>query len=142
MSRPKFLFHNNFYDTALNGLAEYNGEKVWFTNSRWTEEEYEDHRPIMGKFPDGEIDDDLITLYILPPDLLKLIEKEHELFQQCVGFNCDHDPATYKPYRETGREDEFYNRTNKVPNINVESLEKIGCCWGYQIINKNTPHCN
>ncbi len=69
----RMLWHSDYWDGPMTGLALVNGEKVWFHFD--------------GEDPSGPR---TFAIYRLPPDLLDLLEMWHRVFQEHVGEHCDY----------------------------------------------------
>lgn len=69
-SEVRLIWHSDFYDGPLSGLAEWQGQRYWFKR---------------------EYDSDELRLYALTPDELAHEEAVHEAFRTHVGTHCDYD---------------------------------------------------
>ncbi len=69
------LWYSNYYDGPLDGLAEFEGERVWFHCV-----EMEDNPFQMRRF----------SLYKMSADDLAYEDKWHKLFNELVGYHCDY----------------------------------------------------
>ena len=75
------IWHSNYYDGPLSGMAKFNDEYVWFD---LLEEDHSGNR--------------LFGLYRLSEDDLEAEQEHHKEFQEAVGYHCDHDPKVNKPF--------------------------------------------
>jgi len=89
------LWHQGFYDGPLNGVAEYQGRKVWF------------------QLVDYEEDHWFYDIYELSDDDIKVLIERHELFQTLVGFHTDHLPGVYAEYQNNETTHDFYVISDK-----------------------------
>lgn len=76
----KMIWHSGFWDGPLSGLAEYNGEKVWFDCVE-------------------DVDNQIrrYAVYRLSTEELREVERNHKRFEKMVGYHCNHD-ETHKEY--------------------------------------------
>ena len=95
----EMMWHENYYDGPISGVAKYHGEYVWF---EMTEEDYETGHREFG-------------LYHMTPEKMGEVFRRHREFQRCVGYHCDHDPAVYKPFdcKDRGLFNRFYRTKRK-----------------------------
>lgn len=75
----RILWHSNYYDGPLSGIAEYKGEKVLFNCKK----EYSTKKLYDKLFRAYE-------LYRLTPEQWKEISYWHEEFRLFVGTHCDY----------------------------------------------------
>lgn len=78
----RVLWNIFYYDGPLYGLAEYKGNKVWFTTISQMEDKPR-----------------LFTLHALTPDNLRRIEEEHERYRSEVGYHTEHQDGMFQPPR-------------------------------------------
>jgi len=102
MNRPKLLWHAGFYDFPLNGVAEYEGRKVWFEADEdlYYENIQKYELKDVSTNSDEECDEECMLyydLYDIPADVMQDIVDSHKIFQEMVGYHCDHDPSVYQP---------------------------------------------
>ena len=113
MLKPEMLWHWEYYDGAINGLAIYDGKKVWFQMIR-----------------ESDFGDRTFGLYRISPEMLEKIETQHRLFQEMVGFHCDHDPNIYKPFKmDSEKFIKFYSERHEMPEIDMEKDFIIEVEW-------------
>ena len=95
----KMLWHCNYWDGPLSGVALYEGEHVWFELT--DDDDYGDNR--------------VFSLYRLNPEDKEEIFKQHKEFQEAVGYHTDHDPEVHKPYKckDKKKFDDFYKKKRK-----------------------------
>ena len=118
----KLLWHRDYYDHPLTGLALYNGEKVWFR----------------AKPADDCIERDIFELLQLTPEQLQQIEQQHSVFQTFVGRHCDHDPNVYQPFSpDPERNSKFYSM--KLPQIDLSTCPIITTVEWFQFKQWNRP---
>jgi hypothetical protein len=113
----KPLWHCDYYDGPLSGMALLDGRMVWFTCHKW------------GAYDDEELCPDYsLRTYAL----IELTEEEiaeevrrHENFRRCVGHHCDYG-ENYAPYRCKDKElqDQFYAKAKPI-NRNYKDREPI-----------------
>lgn len=114
----KMLWHHDFRKYPISGLAEYQGEKVYFTikNEPVKIVTYShdvcntlDKLKLSYNIDDYEVELAVISvrnklsydIYRLSPHILKQFEKLHNDFDKAVGYHTWHDPAVYKPFMDT-----------------------------------------
>lgn len=111
------LWHSNYYDGPLSGVAEYNGEMVWF--------DCEDY---------GDWGDDKVrsyALYRLTDEAKAVLISNHNDFREAVGHHCDHVPEQYSPFVCKNKEkfNEYYSKNknaHKEIYDNLKNGEKLG----------------
>ena len=92
----KMLWHVDYYDGPLSGIAEYQGERVWFAIVQLHDEE-----PLVPECMFG--------LYRLTSEELNFEEVSHQRFRDLVGSHTDYGEE-YQPFTSnTKKNDEFYN---------------------------------
>lgn len=154
MDELKMVFHCEFYDGPLDGLAIYNDEEVYFCEhpaERFVSKK--DYTPaiktkinemICADNPydiDNEVGDYIIEcnyhsefmverqqmydIYRLPTQLLLDYKTYFMEFSEAVGYHCWHDPQFYRPY-VTYDTSAWYNNNNITPQINIQVLEHLG----------------
>lgn len=102
MTQVRFLWHRFCINIPHSGMALYGDDKVWFTL----------HTDISGNRIPGEKGvGGIYTLYKLDGDTIRLLEEEHERYQQEIGYHTDHDPKVHKPreFRVMGKQFKFMN---------------------------------
>lgn len=116
------LWHENYWDGPLSGVALYNGEHVWF--------DIED---------EDDIGDRVFALYKMSKDICNKIFQRHKEFQEAVGFHCDHDPSVYKPFfkKDDKKFREFYDKEYK--KFDIENGEVLGHFHWFQFKNWVRP---
>lgn len=75
----RILWHSGYYDGPMSGVAEYNGEKVYFN--------------LLKEYESKKLRKDVwrtYNLYKITPELLKDILYWHEEFRLFVGEHCDY----------------------------------------------------
>lgn len=111
----KYLWHFDYYDGALSGLAILNDQKIWFLSFeqyKWTEED-------MAR-TDKEWEPPWYRRYVvlqLQPEEIAQLETTHSLFQKHVGTHTDY-PREGK-VKSRGEMDLFYKR-NKSKELQVD----------------------
>ena len=98
------LWHSNYYDGPMSGMATYNGRGVWF--------DYAD---------ETEYADRIYDVYELSDAELKLKTEQHQMFCDMVGYHCEHDPAKYAPFRMENNGQESFDQYQKMS----ESFERV-----------------
>lgn len=128
----KILWHNDFWDTSINGVAEFQGRKVYFMEVREKEQLDKDFglvlRPVYG-------------LYDLPNSMMQRLEECHKIFQKWMGYHTDHDPLYYHPCTLKSTEEiqsnyaAYQNEVAKVPPLTSEEINnhkkficEVECC--------------
>lgn len=76
----KAIWHWNYFDGPINGLALLGTQKVWFTVKE------------MG----GEEVERLFTVHSIPLERLEELESEIERFRKEIGYSNEHDQSLYK----------------------------------------------
>lgn len=96
------LWHNGFYDHPKDGIALYQGRKVWFVeNKEWIDDDDGGYLNEM----------DTYSLFDLPENMMNEMLVAHEEFEQRVGYHTNHNPARFKPGLHQNWRD-FYNDPN------------------------------
>lgn len=105
----ELVWHEDFYDVPLSGVAKLNGEYVW----------------MQLKEMDEETEEQTFGLYSMKPEQKAEVFRRHKLFQECVGYNCDHHPDVFKPFGATdhSRFDEFYS--NKFKRLDLQRDDNL-----------------
>jgi len=106
----RMLWHCDYYDGPLSGMAEYEGEMVWFQCC---------NDPVDGLR--------LFKLYRLSPEQIEAETARHESFRKHVGWHADHGER-YKDYKPRTRWslNRYYKKAaNKTP-LDLEGCEEIG----------------
>ena len=96
--KPKLLWHCDFYDFPLDGVAEYRGQLLWlkadidlyyemFALCDWDDEAMCYDTPSI-----------YYDLYEIPDVVMKDLVESHKIFQEMVGYHTDHDPSVYSPF--------------------------------------------
>jgi hypothetical protein len=111
----KMLWHSNYWDGPLSGMAKYNGEDVWFECCN-----------------EDDFGDRLFALYRLSEEDHKELFRQHELFQHHVGFHGDHDPNVYQEYKGGNDPDKYYKLQKKFLKTNKTDGEKLGEAHWFQ----------
>lgn len=118
----KMLWHSDYYDHPLTGMALYNGKKVWFK---------------VGK--EDDLGEERYDLLQLTPELLEELERRHKMFQEMVGYHCDHDPEVYKPFTMNQKTfDEYYD--TKKERLDLSECEVIATVEWFQFKHWSRPH--
>lgn len=134
----KMLWHGSFWDHPLNGMAEYNGERVYFTIDSWETIDQESYPPeiiaAIAKhkiskdekelevedyyidYDDSEEEEDKYSvhehtfykIYRMPANVLKAYEAGNMEFCEMVGYHCWHDPSKYKGFVATENFTKYY----------------------------------
>lgn len=105
------LWHSNYYDGPLSGLAEYNEKKYWFDMVQ------DDHDTLFHIRTFG--------LYKLSPEELETEEKRHRLFRDMVGHHCDYGD-NYAPYEGKDTTGKYYKLSETWKDYNYTKNECIG----------------
>ena len=110
----EMLWHCNYYDGPLSGVARYEGELVWFDN-----EEYGDW---------GEDAVRSYQLYRLKGEVMDELFRQHHLFNEMVGYHSNHHPDFHNDFVGKNKEefDEFYKMAKEFPKLDLEKGEKLG----------------
>lgn len=91
MSRPRIIWVQDEYDGPVNGLAEYNGEQLWFVR--------QSNPPMISsteiQLPEQEHDyaNRLYTLFRLTPNNLELVVNNHVEYCKETGAALNHGDA-------------------------------------------------
>jgi hypothetical protein len=96
----EMLWHCNYYDGPLSGVAKYNGEWVWFDCKE-----------------DCDNGDRSFSLYSMSEEMKAELIRVHNMFRECVGHHTDHHPDWHSPFacKDRDKFNEFYN--TKRPDI-------------------------
>lgn len=72
-------------------------------------------------------------VYILPSDIMDVIDHNHRIFQKYVGYHTDHNPGIYKKYLSKTSDMESYKKfkmddpniilNNKICNIGFDNIK-------------------
>jgi len=130
----KMLWHSGYYDGPLSGMAEYNGEMVWF-QCNWSYPPIEDIHNIIETDSHRRY-----ALYRLSDEDREELCR-HQMFRDMVGYHSDHDPDTYAPFTKKSGFDEFYEqkKDKKHRKIDPESGEVLGEVAWYQFEHYSVP---
>lgn len=103
------VWHEDYWDGPLSGVALFNNEHVWF---KCIEED--------------DTGDRKLAIYRMPEEFRKEKFKRHEHFQQAVGYHCDHDPNVYELFacKDQKKFKEYYD--TKYEDLDTSQCEKIG----------------
>jgi hypothetical protein len=71
--KPRMLWHSNYWDGPLSGMAEYRGEMVWFECTRGVDAK-----------------ERTFALYRPPLAERRELCRRHALFRKMVGKHCDY----------------------------------------------------
>lgn len=108
----EMIWHSDYYDRPLRGMAKYNDEWVWFELDDY------DNRNWM------------YSLYKLSPEEIKTELYHHNLFRTMVGIGSDHHPTIFEPIDKSLITDttakEFYNMSKTWPKTDYTKNEKVG----------------
>lgn len=106
----RMLWHSEYWDGPLSGMAEYNGEMVWF---ECCNDSFDGLR--------------LFKLYRLSPEQIRSETKRHELFRKHVGWHADHG-ENYKQYKPRTRWslDRYYRKADSENPLDLSGCEEIG----------------
>lgn len=158
------LWHHEWRRGPINGLALYNGEKVWFeccSEGGWIEPERFQPDVVGIVTPAGEDSDSSMStdeedtepqgmkipstfiLYALPDKLLQVIEQGYEEWCSVAGHMDDHDPAKYKPYRSEGAEQKGMVPTHlhhHPVGVDVTTLTEVARITEDEFLHYSIPH--
>jgi len=120
----ELMWHENYYDGPLSGVAKLNGQYVWME--------------LMEE--DEETGERLFGLYTMPVERKAEVFRRHKLFQEMVGYHCDHDPEVHKPFHCTDKKkfDEFYKMEFKELGIQNSDRFIMEAHW-FQFRNWGRP---
>ena len=104
----EMLWETDRYDCPLTGFATHNGDLCWFEIDDWDEYDTE------------------YNLYKLTYGQAQTEQSRHAMFQELVGYHCDHVPSVYKNYKKTGREEEFYQARKSWEREDYKENEYLG----------------
>lgn len=112
----EMLWHSNYWDGPLSGVATLDGEVVWFDLKE--EDDYGNR---------------LFELFTMPEDVQREIFKRHEEFREAVGHHSDHHPDMHSPYRGQDQEkfDQYYKNAKKRPALDPKG-KKVGEAYWHQ----------
>jgi len=103
------LWHSDYYDGPLSGMALYNGEHVWFDCN------------------DDPFDGDRIyALYRLSTETKQELLRQHKLFEHHVGTHSNHDPNDHQEYSGGNDPEKYYELQKKFPKIDPTEGENLG----------------
>lgn len=142
----RLLYHLNYWDGPISGVMLWNGERCYFNQFserseriKWSDEEIEDwkkHCEENGR--EFDIDDcedwDLYRhykVYRTPPNVMRDIDEDHELFRRYVGVHTDYDEngrrCLVNHLRPAKFHKLFYDRKKENHcKMDVENWEVIG----------------
>lgn len=134
----QMIWHSGYHDGPLSGMAEYNGELVWF-QCNWTHPPIEEIHNIIETDAHRRY-----TLYRLSDEDREELCHRHQLFQEMVGYHADHDPDVYAPFVGNPKMDEFYEqkKDKKHRKIDAKSGEVLGEFAWYQFDHYSVPRDN
>jgi len=109
----EMLWHQDYYDRPLSGVAKYNGNCVWFQIANDSD--------ILEKN-----DCDTFNLHELSNECLENLINMHECFCKYVGNHTNHHPDLYKKFTNSNskRMNKFYK--TKFPKIDPKKGKIIG----------------
>ena len=94
------LWHSDYYDGPISGMAEYKGKKVWF---KWDKDVFE---PLT--------DMRIFNLYELSDAEIEDEEQWHQYFREMVGHHCDYVEGKKGRVKYTPKSfDKFYAEGEK-----------------------------
>ena len=122
LNRPKILWHLDFYDHPLSGVALYKGNHVYFDiyeDNGWTCIEDLKASELCAdclEFDDYYIMEDSVyycepvryNLFSLTKDQIIQLQQKNQEFCEKVGYHSQHDPSKYRPYVPSATSDEYY----------------------------------
>lgn len=118
------LWHSDYYDGPISGMAEYKGKKVWF---KWDKDVFE---PLT--------DMRIFNLYELSDEEIEDEEQWHQHFREMVGHHCDYvegqkgrvkySPESFDKFYAEGKERKARDYTN---NKLVVTLDETFIDRGY-----------
>jgi len=111
----QMLWHNGYYDGPLSGMAMYNDEHVWFDCINET-----------------DYGDRIFALYRLDEKTKDEMYRRHRLFQELVGYHCDHDPNVHVEFVGCDKNQDYYKLQKKFPTVDVTAGEKLAEVHWYQ----------
>lgn len=111
----EMLWHSNYYDGPLSGMAEYNGEYVWFN---CTEEDDYGTR--------------IFALHRLSEEDRQLLFFQHEMWRKYIGNHCDHHPDMYADYTGDGDFKRYEEIKKTFRKVDPTKGEKIGEAYWFQ----------
>lgn len=100
----EMLWHCNFWDGPLNGVALYNGDVVWFEcviDHGMGDEDEQDDYPLWGLRE--------FAIYELTEEQKMHAVFNHILFREMVGSNSDHKPEFHSWFTRGENFEFFYN---------------------------------
>jgi len=83
--RVRLLWDCGWWDGSMDGMAEFDGEPVWFCFAEEAEEE-----PVAGWYR-------RYWIVRLTSEQLRKEQNQHEDFRKYVGTHCDYDPEGNRP---------------------------------------------
>lgn len=148
------IFHRGYYDYPLDGLAEYNGQDVYFTIANYpTVLQPPYPQEVIDALESVVVDDDLdidlteywiyyderlivehklsYYLYKVPIHIIKEYKHEFMVWSDHIGWHCWHDEH-YRPMivvhpDPSFNKDIFYqSRKEKYVNMDIKDFELIG----------------
>lgn len=110
----EMLWHSNYHDGPLSGMAKYDGEYVWF----------------------DILDEDIygtrfFGLYQLSEEDQQILFSRHELWTKYIGRHCEHHPDQYADYG-TGDFEKYNEAIKTLPNVDPVKGEKVGGAYWFQ----------
>lgn len=122
----EMLWHCNYYDGPLSGMAKYDGEYVWFKCT------YED-----------DYGDSVYTLYELDNDAYRELQRQHDIFREMVGHHVDHHPDTWSTHKCEDREiiKKYYDEVGpNFPEVDATKGKVLGTAHWYEFKYYARPH--
>jgi len=105
-NKLSILWVQDEYDGPMNGLAEYNGEKLWFSRLNTPSIISSTEIPVPYNTIENTFNDRSYLLYRLNEEDLQLVTKNHLEYCKITGAPVNHgDPITIKTRPETSRMD-------------------------------------
>lgn len=108
------LWHQSYYDGPLSGVAQRieDQQYIWFDCTPLDEENYYNRK---------------YNVYLLTEGQYQQLLKNHKIFQQCVGYNCDYGEM-HHPFIMNDKElfDWYYKTREERPNPEINEDQLIG----------------
>jgi len=113
----EMIWHCNYYDGPLSGVARYNEELVWF-----------DVVEAGGWITEDECEERTFQLYRLSKEDMDETIRRHELFRDMVGHHSDHLPNMHSDFvcKDKDKFNRFYEMSEQWKSVDIENAEKLG----------------
>lgn len=105
---PQILWHYNYWDGPIDGLALHQNQFVWFklvredieyiTNEQFEQLSENDQQYYISNDDKFYRIEKFYNFYQITDSEAERVRNEHRMFEQQVGKHCNHYPGTYAPF--------------------------------------------